>query len=179
MNQPHFRSQALSGPAKRYLHAVRHELCLRGPARHKALSPLKEALREHPEYSYDQIVTQIGTCGETALELNQSIPGFLYSKSYWRFAFLPLGLIGLWGCLQYLGFRMFCQFLLHYPGFLSPIYPGNEDSIGIIGGADGPTAIFITDSPAFTSSLSFAACLLLSVIGIGGYYLLRHRKTPL
>ena len=179
MKQTNLHSQALSGPARRYLHAVKHELCLRGTARRRVIKPLARKLREHPDYTYDQIVSIFGTCGETALELNQSIPGYLYSKSYWRFAFLPVGILGLWGCLQYLGFRMFCQFLLHYPGFLSPIYPGNEDSIGIIGGADGPTAIFITDSPAFTSSLSFAACVLFSLAGFLGYYLLRHWKRPI
>ena len=44
-------------------------------------------------------------------------------------------------------------------------------SIGIIGGADGPTAIFVT-----SAGLRPWILLLLAAVGIGGWLWLRKRK---
>lgn len=48
-------------------------------------------------------------------------------------------------------------------------------SIGIIGGADGPTAIFVTTTMA-PIAYKVIIPLILLVIGIIGFYLLGHRK---
>lgn len=49
------------------------------------------------------------------------------------------------GMLTLLVDRLFQKWLLHKA--LEQIQPGEASSIGIIGGADGPTAIFITSIP--------------------------------
>ena len=46
-------------------------------------------------------------------------------------------------------------------------------SVGIIGGADGPTAIMVTSSGVFREGI---AALILLVIGIVGFILLRRMK---
>ena len=47
-------------------------------------------------------------------------------------------------------------------------------SIGIIGGADGPTAIFVTTSPGFDWDIVLMAGLLIG--GIAGFLRLRRCK---
>ena len=49
---------------------------------------------------------------------------------------------------------------------------GEAVSVGIIGGADGPTAIFVT-TPGW---MHYINPVLLLVIGIGGFLWLRKRK---
>ena len=94
---------------------------------------------------------------------------YTYRKSPWRFLFLGIAAIG--------GVRLL------YDGFVSLIgyvvlrrelvQNGSAAAIGIIGGADGPTAIFVT-TPAWTRPAWMAALL---IIGIVGYLLLRRCKA--
>ena len=49
-------------------------------------------------------------------------------------------------------------------------------SIGIIGGADGPTAIFVTTNPASRVFPSVGLYILLLVMGIVGFLALRKLK---
>ena len=49
--------------------------------------------------------------------------------------------------------------------------PGFHASVGIIGGADGPTAVFISGNPA---TLILAAVILIAVIAL---VILRTRKN--
>lgn len=48
-------------------------------------------------------------------------------------------------------------------------------SIGIIGGADGPTAIFVATNPA-PIGYTIIVSLILLVLGVVGFYLLGHKK---
>ena len=54
------------------------------------------------------------------------------------------------------------------------LLPGEQSTdVGIIGGADGPTAIFVT-TPAWTRPAWMAALL---IVGVVGYLLLRRCKA--
>ena len=48
----------------------------------------------------------------------------------------------------------------------------NASSIGIIGGADGPTAIFVTGSPVGTILMMLSAAV---VIGLGIWFFVRRK----
>ena len=91
-----------------------------------------------------------------SMENNRKIP--------WRFAFLAVavvsgGWLAFWGILQLLALRSL-----------------NTDalSLGIIGGADGPTAIFVTTQVGFHWELAVMAALL--VAGIAGFLWLSRKK---
>lgn len=84
----------------------------------------------------------------------------VFRKSPWRFAFLAAGVFGLWGLLQPLAAKAL-YLVLRDPVLLTK----HAASIGIIGGADGPTAIFVTGQSPAVRWLS----LLLVVIGVLGY----------
>lgn len=78
----------------------------------------------------------------------------------WRFVFLAAAT---YGTAELLGS------LIAWLMYLSAADPflqvGEAAGIGIIGGADGPTAIFVT-TPAWTGYIVPVLCL---VIGIGGF----------
>ena len=89
-------------------------------------------------------------------------------KSPWRFLFA--------GCAVYGGVQLLGGLLgLVLPVFLQVqrnLSPTNAATIGIIGGADGPTAIFVT-SPPWTAYILPA---VLTAAGILGYIRLAHKK---
>ena len=90
-------------------------------------------------------------------------------KSPWRFVFLLLALAAGYDLLG----SVLAVFLLLRMG--DPVGTVSEAaSIGIIGGADGPTAVFVTYSaPNYVQLL---AAVLLLAVGIVGYCRLKHDK---
>ena len=88
-------------------------------------------------------------------------------KSPWRWVFLAcaaLGAVELVGSLA--------AYVLAYLFAVKSMAPSKAASIGIIGGADGPTAIFVT-TPGWTA---YIVPVLLLVVGIGGWILLSRQK---
>ena len=91
-------------------------------------------------------------------------------KNLWRIAFLAIGSVGLWKLLKMLAVRVLYLF------WKNPyLTMGNAASVGIIGGADGPTAIFIT-TPDWAS---WIVPVILLGIGISGFLYIKKRKTSL
>ena len=86
-------------------------------------------------------------------------------KSPWRFAFLAAAFLG---ALELLGSA--AAWILCYIATATGFSIGEAASIGIIGGADGPTAIFVT-GPGWTSLLM---PLILLIVGIAGYLRLNN-----
>lgn len=86
-------------------------------------------------------------------------------KSPWRFVCLAAAVIsGSWlafyGIIQLLAFRAL---------------EGEAASIGIIGGADGPTAVFVTTRTGFDWDVALMAAVF--VLGIAGFMILRCGKN--
>lgn len=75
-------------------------------------------------------------------------------------------------CAVYGGLRLLGGVAVHFlaTGVLTACT--EAASIGIIGGADGPTAVFVT-GPAWTGYLPSA---ILLAVGAAGYYLCRKEK---
>lgn len=86
-------------------------------------------------------------------------------KSPWRFAFLAIAVLsGVWLAF-YAAVQVFAQYL---------ISAGEQADIGIIGGADGPTAIMVATSSGTDWDLIIVAAVM--IIGIAGYIRLRRCK---
>ena len=87
-----------------------------------------------------------------------------YKKSPWRWACLALAAFsGL--CLAYGGLRSLFLVLFNKVN--------NASTIGIIGGADGPTAIFVTSKVRESGLPPEAIYVLLLIMGIIGFLALR------
>lgn len=86
-------------------------------------------------------------------------------KSPWRFAALALGVLG--------------ALIVLFDGVWPVALLGANASLGVIGGADGPTAIFVTSVQSAQKEIGFLSAemligVLLLLAGVAGYFLLRR-----
>lgn len=130
-----------------YLRSVKYRLNLPKEIRQRIMSDLASDVdaRLVAGMSWDAIVTELGSPQQAAADLNEQMREFAYRKSPWRYLFgilavLSGGWLVMYGVLQQVGLLLNT---LHWS-----FTPNEASSIGIIGGADGPTAIFVTGKVA-------------------------------
>ena len=87
-------------------------------------------------------------------------------KSPWRFAFLALALVGFW--------ELAGGYLMMLILGITASFPTKASTVGVIGGADGPTAIFVTSS--VQSWFQYVLAIAMIVVGIAGFVKLRNPK---
>ena len=150
---------------KKYMKSVERKLNLPRDVKQRVMADLESSVQSRLEAGQtdEQIKAELGEPAQVAAELNEQMKEFAYVKSPWR-----------WGCLL---LAVISGLTLLYKGFMNLLvaaitYAENQ-SVGIIGGADGPTAIFVTQSPdsAIYSMLMSGLILVMSVIG---FYCLGH-----
>lgn len=152
---------------KKYLRAIRHRLNMPTALRTRVMKDLESSIdsRHEDGQSDAQIMQELGSPKEVAAELNRQLAEYTYQKSPWR-----------WACL---GISILVTVIILSGGWLQMITwifsKSISHSIGIIGGADGPTSIFVATSPdAFL--LEAAICLLILAAGLFGFFKLGHLR---
>ena len=114
----------------------------------------------------EEIFAELGSPKKVAAELNEQMKDYTYVKSPWR-----------WVCFALI---IICSMALLYkggPGLLAAMFSFTlfNESIGIIGGVDGPTQIFIAQSPdSMIHGMVMTALVL--VMSILGFYFLGHMR---
>lgn len=145
---------------EKYLRKVRRRLNMPKDARDRVMADFASSIEARIEdgQSEDTILAELGKPKQAAAELNTQMKEYNYTKSPWR-----------WGCL---GLAIISGLCLAYRGLLGLLLmlfnKANNASIGIIGGADGPTAIFVTTAntnSGFPSAGIFVLLLIMGVIG--------------
>lgn len=152
---------------QKYLRSVRRRLNMPKALKDRVMADFAESMEARIEdgQKEETIFSELGTPKQAAEELNCQMEAYTYRKSPWRWACLALAILsGL--CIAYKGL----------PGLLLMLFnKANNASIGIIGGADGPTAVFVT-----TSGNGFHATIglyiLLLITGVLGFLILRKLK---
>ena len=152
---------------KRYVNAIERRLNLPPEVKARVMSDFASSIAARREAGQgdEEIYAELKKKKKAAADLNEQMKEFAYRKSPWRYVFAVLALYG--------GIRLIAVLLpqLMYWGLLLWTKLQSETtSVGIIGGADGPTSIFITrpDSAvldAFFTLLPLAAV----VVGIWGF----------
>lgn len=156
---------------KRYVNAVERRLNLPRDVKARVMSDFVSSIsaRREAGQTDEQIYAELGEPKKAAAELNEQMKEFAYRKSPWRFAFLGAAIVsGLW--FVYYGMLRVLMYLLF------SMEVRGAASVGIIGGADGPTAVFVTSSARIDwDHVIFAIC---GIVGIIGYLRLRkcHKK---
>lgn len=89
-------------------------------------------------------------------------------KKYCRFAFL---LLTVFSSIKLLAYVAAWSVVNIFGGISFSV--SKASTIGIIGGADGPTAIFVTTATA--PVWQFVLMLILLIVGIGGFLVLKKR----
>jgi len=152
---------------KKYIKAVKRRLNLPSDIKARAMNDFVSSIQSRREAGKtdEEIFVELGSSANVAAELNEQLKEFTYVKSPWRWVCLAVAII--------------CGLLLVWNGimgwFIYAVTRNEGTSIGIIGGADGPTAIFVTTNPA-PFGYTIVVSLIISVLGIVGFYLLGHKK---
>ena len=158
-------------PVKRYVNAIEARLAL--PLRDKIrvmtdLSTAIEARHEAGE-SYEEIMADMGSPEEVAAQFNEEMAPGETARSPLRF--LPL-ILAAAACIPAL--------LQVLSGIALVQFFSSVGDIGIIGGADGPTSIFITAKVPGTPFDSVLSILMFAPVALAvsllGWYLFLARK---
>lgn len=147
-------------PVKRYMNAIERRLRTGRKTRGRIMTELAgdfESRRESGQ-SDEEIMAALGTPEEVAEQFNAAFgaPG---AASRWRWGFVVLALLVLVVAL--------------IPLLVANLTAGQAASLGVIGGADGPTSIYVSASPA-QSLISVLPWLL----GCVGGFLLPTWRNP-
>ena len=149
---------------KKYMNDVKRKLNLPKDVKNRVMAELETSVRSRLEagQTQEQIMAELGTPAEVAAELNGQMKEFAYEKSPWRWACLALAAVSALTLVFKGAINLMAAIL-------------NKATIGVIGGADGPTAIFVTRAPesAVYSMLLSALILVMSRVG---FYSLGHMR---
>ena len=145
---------------EKYTKAVSRRLNLPKEVKDRVMSDFVSSIRARQEngQSDEQILAELGSPRKAAAELNEQMKEFAYRKSLWRFFFAGVAAYGAAKLLELL-FGQIVYWIMRHPVRME------SASIGVIGGADGPTAIFVTSTPA----TGYLIALVLLVVGIWGF----------
>lgn len=153
---------------QQYLRAVRRRLDMPKSVKDRVMTDFAGSIEARMECGQDEdaIWAELGTPKEAAQELNRQMQEYTYRKSPWR-----------WLCLALVLFSGLCLAYRGLPGLLLMLFnKANNASIGIIGGADGPTSVFIATTATRSFFPSTGLYLLLILMGILGFCALRKLK---
>ena len=155
---------------KQYVNAVERRLNLPKDVKARVMSDFSSSIQARREAGMtdEQIYAELGDAKKAAEDLNGQMKEFSYRKSPWRYLFAALAVYGGARALGGL-WALICYWILRAQLSFSS---GEAAAIGIIGGADGPTAIFVT-APLWAHYL---VPLALMIVGILGFLRLRKCK---
>lgn len=154
---------------KNYVNAVERRLALPREIKARVMSDFSSSIQARREsgMSDAQIFVELGSAKEAAADLNEQMKEYTYRKSPWRFLFAAAAI---YGAAELLG-SLFAW--VAYLVIADPVlHAGEASSIGIIGGADGPTAIFVT-TPDWTG---YVLPVLALTVGICGFLYFSRRR---
>jgi uncharacterized membrane protein len=153
---------------KKYLASIARRLNMPKDVKERVVNDFQSSNRGRLEagQTEQEVFAELGAPKKAAAELNEQMKDYTYIKSPWRWVCLAIII----GCILSLTFGGTLGVLLHV--FNAAL----TDSVGIIGGADGPTAIFITTSPDYQEYIWYQAgiTVLILVMSVLGFWRLRR-----
>ena len=155
---------------KKYIRAVNRRLNMPKDLRKRVLNDLESSVNSSLEagQSLDEILQEFGSPKEAAAELNRQMQEYTYKKSPWR-----------WGCLILMIVSFLSVCLKGTLGLLTHLFNfQTSHSIGIVGAADGPTAIFVTAPDGYYTQQTIIAAILLimSTLGFWALSRIKHKQ---
>ena len=160
---------------ERYLRSVKHRLNLPKEIRNRVMTDLESDIDARLEAGATMEIVQeeLGSPKKAAADLTEQMKEYAFRKSPWRYLFLALSVLS--G-----GWLIFYAALLRFGMLLNTLsitsYPVPAASIGIIGGADGPTAIFVTGGVSAGLDWDVVLVALILVVSLLVFFRLRRCK---
>ena len=153
---------------EKYLASIARRLNMPKDVKERVMNDFQSSIRGRLEagQTEQEVFAELGAPKKAAAELNEQMKDYTYIKSPWRWVCLAVII----GCILSLTFGGTLGVLMHI--FNAAL----TDSVGIIGGADGPTAIFITTSPDYQEYIWYQAgiTVLILVMSVLGFWRLRR-----
>ena len=153
---------------KRYMASIARRLNMPKDVKERVMNDFQSSIQGRREAGQtdEEIFAELGSPKKVAAELNEQMKDYTYIKSPWRWVCLAIII----GCVLSLIFGGTLGVLMHL--FNASL----ADSVGIIGGADGPTAIFITASPDYKDYVLYQAgiTVLILIMSVLGFWRLRR-----
>ena len=152
---------------KKYMTAIERRLNLPREVRARVMSDLQSsvAARREAGQTDEAIFAELGEPRAVAAELNEQMKEYAYTKSKWRWAALAGMIVAAW--------KLIFQSLAGLIVCLVNLSISESASLGIIGGADGPTAIFVTTTWTPADMIPW---LILLIMGLIGWRMLSRMK---
>ena len=152
---------------KSYMTAIERRLNLPREVKARVMTDLQSsvAARREAGQTDEEIYAELGTPEAVAAELNEQMKEYAYAKSSWRWAALAAAGISA-AMLVFHGAQGLLVSLLN-------LSVREQNSLGIIGGADGPTAIFVTTTWTPADMIPW---LILLIMGLIGWRMLSRMK---
>lgn len=153
---------------EKYLRAVRRRLNMPKQLKDRVMEDFISSIDARMEDGLEEstILTELGAPKDAARELNRQMEEYTYRKSPWR-----------WACLALAVFSGLCLVYRGYANLLLVLFnKANNASIGIIGGADGPTAVFVTTQTLYSGLPAEIIYTMLLIMGILGFIALGKIK---
>lgn len=152
---------------KSYMTAIERRLNLPREVKARVMTDLQSsvAARREAGQTDAEIYAELGTPEAVAAELNEQMKEYAYAKSSWRWAALAAAGISA-AMLVFHGAQGLLVSLLN-------LSVREQNSLGIIGGADGPTAIFVTTTWTPADMIPW---LILLIMGLIGWRMLSRMK---
>ena len=150
---------------KKYTNAIERKLNMPKELRARVMNDFISSIQGRREAGQtdEEIFAELGSPKKVAAELNEQMKDYTYVKSPWRWACLAIII----GCILSLISGGTIGLLIHL------LNASVSSSIGIIGGADGPTAIFVTTSPDYIWYQAGITAIVLTMAILGFYRLSR------
>ena len=154
----------------KYCARVERRLNLPRDVKARVMTDFRSAIQARQEAGMtdEEIFAELGAPKKAAADLNEQMKEYAYRKSPWRFLFAACAAYGAAELLGVVWAYVWCYLVQAYYYFS----PGEAAVIGVIGGADGPTSVFVT-TPGW---ISYLIDILVMVIGIWGFLRLRKCK---
>lgn len=152
---------------KRYKNAVKRRLNLPKEVKDRLISDLNTtiAVRMEQGESWETVRKDLGSPKEVAARYMEQMQEYAYRKSPWRFLFAAGAVYG--------GGKLLGNALGRILPWVLTAVSRPANSLGVIGGADGPTAIFVTYSREGHVLLEWGLPVVALALGIWGYCRLR------
>ena len=146
---------------KKYTNAIERKLNMPKDVKTRVMTDFISSIQGRRESGQtdEEIFAELGSPKKVTADLNEQMKDYTYVKSPWRWVCLAIII----GCMMSFAFGGTIGMLVHL------LNASVSSSIGIIGVADGPTAIFVTTSNDYIWYRAGITAIIL-VMAILGFY---------
>ena len=144
---------------KRYCRAIERRLNLPREVKVRVMTDLQSSIsaRREAGQTDEEIFSELGAPEVVAAELNEQMREYAYTKSKWRWAALAAA--------AFAGLMLVFQGITGLLTAALKLSLAEQNSLGIIGGADGPTVLFVTSNWTPGDMVPWALLLAMGLLG--------------